>query len=139
MSLLCHHSTGTPKPNSNSPEPEFFHRLQLKSPAPAPQHCEREHLGCLLSRQKCLNCRLTCTGTHSDSVHCKVQTRTGQKLRRQQVLPIALLQSEVRRAMPTFWVGIEVVPNLNRWHDNQHSTISVADPSPCEPVSSTNF
>ena len=35
MSLLCHHST--PKLNSNSPEPELFHRLwlQLKSPAPA--------------------------------------------------------------------------------------------------------
>ena len=32
---FCHHSN--PKPNSNSPEPELFHRLwlQLKSPAPA--------------------------------------------------------------------------------------------------------
>ena len=41
LSLLCYHST--PKPNSNIPEPdqELFPqlRLQLKSPAPAPQHC----------------------------------------------------------------------------------------------------
>ena len=35
MSLLCHHST--PKPHSNIPETELFHRLRLhqKSPAPA--------------------------------------------------------------------------------------------------------
>ena len=36
MSLLSHNRT--PKPHSNSPEPEPFHRLRQKSSAPAPQY-----------------------------------------------------------------------------------------------------
>ena len=37
LSLLCHYST--PKPNSNSLEPELFHRLRLHNTGHSHSHC----------------------------------------------------------------------------------------------------